>query len=110
MSNIYNDSVLEFGPIHQTLQIAEELSELSKELIKAVNSRLWLGRNYNKDIPVDMLEKIAEEWADVEIVMQYMPIIFGNSGMESKKNSIKEKKLIRLARLIEEARTDRENE
>ena len=96
-NNIYKDVIAKYGPIAQTLQVAEELVELSKELIKASKIRVIIGPNTQEGFGEELEEKVAEEWADVEIVLNYLPILFKNTHIGNWKNDIKENKLKILA-------------
>ncbi len=61
---LYNDLVEFFGPAHQSLVCIEEMSELTKELIKFERGE----SNY---------EQIAEEIADVQIMLEQIIRIYG---------------------------------
>jgi hypothetical protein len=90
--SIYTDAISAYGEDAQLLQVAEECAELSKEIIKDVKLRM---AGY-KTRP----EKIIEEWADVEVTLNYLKIIY--TDLIDKKNTIKTKKLKRLReRLIQ---------
>ena len=60
-------AVEKWGKEAQTKMVLEEMSELQKEICKN-----WRGQN-NED-------SIAEEIADVEIVLEQLKIIFGCAG------------------------------
>lgn len=69
-----------FGPDSQLRMVIEESTELVKEICK-----FWRGKD-NKD-------QIAEETADVEIMLEQIKIMF---GIEADVEAYKEKKLERL--------------
>ncbi|MCQ2113329.1 MAG: hypothetical protein MJY95_08330 [Bacteroidaceae bacterium] len=83
--NLYERAVLTFGRMNQTIVAIEELSELQKELTKHLRG---IGRN----------ECLAEEMADVQIVMEQLLLIFDN-GKEVQEE--KNRKLKRLEERIE---------
>lgn len=60
---IYRAAIEKYGDNHQMMMCIEEMSELTKELCKNIR-----GRN-NK-------EQIAEEIADVQIMLEQMKILF----------------------------------
>lgn len=85
---IYRAALEAFGARAQVLMAIEEMSELTKELCK--NDR---GR--------ENVTHIAEEIADVEIMLGQMKILFDCTGAVDK---FRRYKLNRLARRIEEAK------
>jgi uncharacterized protein related to proFAR isomerase len=95
--NIYKDVIKKYGPISQTLQVAEELVELSKELIKVAKMSAITDSDLNKEVTEEMEENIAEEWADVEVVLNYLPLLFKKTRVEQWKEAIKQEKIIMLA-------------
>ncbi len=85
-----------FGAEAQMVMAIEEMSELTKELCKHRRGR-------------DNVEAIAEEVADVEIMLQQMVILFDCAGQVE---TFRWYKLERLAERIKEAKhgtTDEEN-
>lgn len=74
-----------FGNEVQILVAAEELAELQKELLKLVR---W--EHTKQGDLCAIMDHIAEERADVEIMLRQLEIIFGSC------DSWKEKKLVRL--------------
>lgn len=82
---IYRRSVVHFGAEAQTRKAAEECVELSLELLHALDGR------------ADM-NKIAEEMADVEIMLEQLRLIYGAEEVEAWKL----KKLNGLALRIDE--------
>ena len=76
---IFSLAVKHFGAEHQTLKACEELTELQHELLHALD-----GRADN--------DKIREEIADVEIMLEQLKLIYG---------PIDEWKKTKLARLEE---------
>lgn len=77
---IYNRAIEKWGEDAQILMVFEEMSELQKELCKN-----WRGK--------DNAEQIAEEVADVEIVLAQLKMIYGIADMVS---HFREEKLMRL--------------
>lgn len=61
---IFTLAVKHFGAEHQTLKACEELTELQHELLHALD-----GRADN--------DKIREEIADVEIMLEQLKLIYG---------------------------------
>ena len=79
--NIYTEALKLWGEELQIMMMIEEMSELTKELIKDKR-----GKGDYK--------KIREEMADVEIMLTQLKLIFGNIEFD------KRRKLGRLAQLI----------
>lgn len=77
-----------FGKESQMTMAIEEMSELTKELCKRCRGR-------------DNVEALAEEIADVEIMLQQMVMLFDCAGQVE---TFRRHKLERLAGRIEEAR------
>ena len=95
MDNFYAKAVCEaavhtFGKEHQKLMAIEEMSELTKALCKDTRYPNTPG----------VLDNIAEEIADVRIMLDQLEFIFGCS--ETVKQ-IKHKKIKRLADVINQA-------
>lgn len=63
MSNVLNQAIRKWGPDMQQAIAIEEMSELTKELCKYKRG----AQNFNQ---------IAEEIADVEIMMEQLKIMF----------------------------------
>lgn len=80
-----------FGPQAQTVMVFEEMSELQKELCKSLRGE-------------DRHKEIAEEIADVLVVLEQMIILH---DCEQAVIEIKEEKLERLRRRIEKEVQDR---
>lgn len=83
---IYKQSIEKWGTDAQILMVFEEMSELQKELCKN-----WRGKNN--------VEQIAEEVADVEIVLAQLKMIYGISGMV---RQFHEEKLMRLEQRLKD--------
>jgi len=81
---IYEEAIKKWGTALQTCMAIEEMAELTKELIKTFRGKLDS-------------DKIAEEMADVEIMMEQLKVVFKNSGIV---NTHKEAKLKRLANML----------
>lgn len=79
-TQIYKQAIEKWGSDAQIIMVFEEMSELQKELCK--NRR---GKNN--------AEQIAEEVADVEIVLAQLKMIYGISGTV---RQFHEEKLMRL--------------
>lgn len=82
---LYTKALDIFGCEAQTTMVFEEMSELQKELCKAL-----------RGMPV--IESIAEEIADVEIMLEQMKQLY---KVEHLVETTKEYKLRRLNRMIE---------
>lgn len=83
---IYKQAVEKWGTDAQILMVFEEMSELQKELCKN-----WRGK--------DNAEQIAEEIADVEIVLAQLKMIYGISGIV---RQFHEEKLMRLEQRLKD--------
>lgn len=82
---IYEDAIRTYGPSLQCMVAIEEMSELTKELCK---HERWQGS----------AEHIAEEIADVTIMMEQLRLIFNVNEMVVE---IMERKLERLQNRLE---------
>lgn len=83
---IYERALAHYGAETQTLMVFEEMSELQKELCKRARG-------------VDNIDAIAEEIADVEIMLEQMKLLH-NCTEQVRKHRIK--KLVRLAHRMEQ--------
>lgn len=83
---IYKQAIEKWGSDAQILMVFEEMSELQKELCKN-----WRGK--------DNAEQIAEEIADVEIVLAQLKMIYGISGIV---RQFHEEKLMRLEQRLKD--------
>ena len=83
---IYKQAIEKWGTDVQILMVFEEMSELQKELCKN-----WRGK--------DNAEQIAEEIADVEIVLAQLKMIYGISGIV---RQFHEEKLMRLEQRLKD--------
>lgn len=81
---VYRQAVLKFGPEAQTRKAAEECVELSLALLHALDGRA-------------NVDNIAEECADVEIMLAQMRLIYGDKEIDD----WKAKKINALALKIE---------
>ena len=88
--DVMGDAIQAFGERAQEAMLLEEMSELQKEICKH-----WRGR--------DNLAEIAEEIADVEIMLDQMKMIFSCAG---RVKAIRASKLRRLEERVREARGD----
>lgn len=82
--DIYRAALDKWGALMQTVVAIEELSELQKELCKSVRG-------------ADNADHIAEEIADVEIVLEQMTMLFRVQGAVA---DWRKSKLERLARRL----------
>ena len=96
-TDVFKDAIKEFGEAAQVTMVFEEMAELQKELCK------WL-RNGNS---VELTHNIAEEIADVEIMLAQMKLLFDNRGLVL---SYRREKTARLAGRIEKIKKDRADE
>ncbi len=80
-SNTYAEAVRTYGKQSQLVMAMEEMSELTKELSKSLRG-------------TDNAEALAEEIADVEIMLEQLKIIFRNRAMVDR---IRASKLVRLS-------------
>ncbi len=85
---VLREAIETFGKVHQIGKLFEEIAELEEAIIKN-----HFGR--------DSAEHIAEEIADVEIMLYQAKLIYGNERMA---NDYVEKKIARLSETIERER------
>lgn len=78
--DVIGSAIDHYGAEHQTIVAIEELSELQKELTKHIRGKA-------------NLDHIAEEMADVEIMLMQLYRIFGNKGKVEDWMDIKLKRL-----------------
>lgn len=72
---LYEAAVEKFGEEAQILIAVEELGELSKALLK------WLRyKNFDQGTERELMKAIAEERADVGIMLSQLEVIFGENG------------------------------
>lgn len=81
---VFRQALKTYGPRHQTMMVLEEMSELAKELCKAFRG---LGN----------VEHIAEEIADVQIMLEQMIILHQCRGLVER---IRDEKVKRLPRCL----------
>jgi NTP pyrophosphatase (non-canonical NTP hydrolase) len=84
-NDVYRNAIQTFGLDNQLFMLVEECAELQKEASKLFR------RTGNKD-------RLAEEIADVEIMIQQMKLAY---GIHTKVERIKEVKILRLREKIE---------
>ena len=87
---VMGDAITTFGADAQQKMLLEEMSELQKEICKH-----WRGK--------DNLAEIAEEIADVEIMLDQMKMIYSCAG---RVRAIRASKLRRLEQRILDARME----
>ena len=90
-TDVFKDAIKEFGDAAQVTMVFEEMAELQKELCK------WLRSGKSPTL----LHLIAEEIADVEIMLDQMKLVF---HCTSAVRGIRKKKIARLAGRIQEAK------
>lgn len=96
-TDVFKAAIEVFGEAAQVTMVFEEMAELQKELCK------WI-RNGNS---VELTQNIAEEIADVEIMLDQMKLIFHCCGLVQR---YRNGKVARLAGRIEKIRKNREDE
>ena len=101
--NIYWSAIETFGYDLQIAVAIEEMAELTKELCKAQRVT-FAGRGGLGDGLIDNYDEIAEEIADVQIVLEEMMLLF---GIPSEVQKARKRKLERLEMRIEKAREER---
>lgn len=94
---VFKDAISEFGEAAQVMMVFEEMSELQKELCK------WLRSGKSPTL----LHHIAEEIADVEIMLDQMKLVF---HCTSAVRGIRKKKIARLAGRIQELKKNQGGE
>lgn len=77
---VFQTAIEQYGTFAQTLMLLEEMSELQKEICKS-----WRGK--------DNREQIAEEIADVEIMLAQVKIIYDVAEDAEKWRNAKVKRL-----------------
>lgn len=93
-TDVFKDAIEEFGEAAQVTMVFEEMAELQKELCK------WMRNGES----VELTHNIAEEIADVEIMLAQMKLLFDNRGLVL---SYRREKVARLAGRIEKIKKDR---
>ena len=101
--NIYWSAIETFGYDLQIAVAIEEMAELTKELCKAQRVT-FAGRGGLGDGLIDNHDEIAEEIADVQIVLEELEQMY---GAKKKVQKIRQQKLARLEMRIEKAREAR---
>ena len=89
---LYKAAVQKFGERAQILVAIEEMSELTKALLKYIRHEDFNQGDYD-----DIVESIAEERADVSIMLNQLAVIFG------KNEDAETEKLEHLADIIKDA-------
>ncbi len=96
-TDVFKAAIEEFGEAAQVMMVFEEMSELQKELCK------WLRNGASPTL----MRNIAEEIADVEIMIDQMKLVF---HCTSAVRGIRKQKVARLAGRIQELKKQREDE
>ena len=100
---LYWSAIKTFGVDLQLAVAIEEMAELTKELCKAQRT-IFAARTGLGDGRIDNLDEIAEEIADVQIVLDEMMWAF---GVAAEVQHARKQKLARLEMRIEKAREER---
>lgn len=100
---LYWSAIKTFGVDLQLAVAIEEMAELTKELCKAQRT-IFAARTGLGDGRIDNLDEIAEEIADVQIVLEELEQLY---GAKKKVQKIRQQKLARLEMRIEKAREER---
>lgn len=87
MTNIYQRALKTWGKEPQMLQVIEEMSELTKEILKNVNR----GK--------DNLSELVEETADVEIMLEQLKCCY---GIAEKVEEYKKGKLLKIEQRLDD--------
>lgn len=85
--NIYDRALKDWGKNAQMLQVIEEMSELTKEILKNVNR----GKNN--------LNELIEETADVEIMLEQLKYCL---NINRQVEDYKKQKLLKIAAKLDE--------
>ena len=93
MNEILQRAIDTYGADNQSLKAVEEMSELTKALLKI---RFAKKAGVERDI---LLDAISEEMADVEIMLEQLHMIYQN---DKKVAEYRQKKIERLERRIKD--------
>ena len=88
MTGILEKAINRYGDRAQIDKAIEEMSELIKALLKL----RYCSKDYEREV---LMDAVAEEMADVEIMLEQLEIIYGNTSTIRQQ---KKKKLERLER------------
>ena len=102
-AKIYRAAIEVFGGDLQVTVAIEEMAELTKELCKA-QRKLFAAEMFIGDGEIYNHDEIAEEIADVQIVLDEMMWAF---GVAAEVQNARKRKLARLEMRIEKAREER---
>lgn len=91
-TSLYKKAVWKFGMKSQILMAIEEMSELTKALLKFLRNV-----DFNQGDGKAILDNIDEERADVTIMLGQLDVIFSNNS------KMMEKKLAHLKKIVEES-------
>ena len=72
---LYEGAVKKFGERAQLLQAIEEMTELSKAILKYIRFQ-----DFGHGTEAEVMAQIAEERADVEIMLNQLHVIFGDNS------------------------------
>ena len=87
MTDIYGRALKTWGKAPQMLQVIEEMSELTKEILKNVNR----GK--------DNIAELIEETADVEIMLEQLKVCY---GIAKQVDAYKAEKLIKIEKRLDD--------
>lgn len=93
MNEIYLKLIVKYGPTMQSDVAIEEMSELTKAIIK------YRRKTFDHKATTLDMEHIAEEIADVEIMMEQLKIIYNCTNVVA---DYKEIKNTRIKALVDE--------
>lgn len=105
-AKIYRAAIEVFGGDLQVAVAIEEMAELTKELCKA-QRKLFEIEMLLGDGEIDNHDEIAEEIADVQIMMEELMLLF---GIPTEVQAARKRKLERLEMRIEKAREERRSD
>lgn len=88
---LYEAAVVKFGERAQILMAIEEMSELTKALLKYVRHEDFNQGDYDS-----IIESVSEERANVEIMLNQLDVIFGDNS------EAEQRKLEHLAAIVED--------
>ena len=91
MNEVLQKAIDTYGEISQADKCVEEMSELTKALLKL---RYAKPTGVEKDI---LMDAVSEEMADVEIMLEQLHMIYQN---DNKVNEYRQKKIERLERRL----------
>ena len=91
---IYEKAISTYGKANQLTMVLEETSELQKEICKILRGE-------------GDVDHLAEEYADVEITMSQVLVMFRKQGLAKRVKEWRAKKLARLAERLKDEEKER---